>query len=293
MDGFQIAALCAADSSPQERNEVLDALAVLLKHSGAQNLVDKNASLSSPDGLKAIAALISAVAWPAVIVGGLLLYRSQITNLLQRITKWKFPLIGEIEIGHELEEAAEEAKSAPLLAGKGPTTSEIARAGHVEKLAHGAGASVIEQKVRSLAEEYEGIRASMSPGNDRTRQMEIVASKMRTIGRAANSLRYRLSASASPGERLQAISILQIEPDYEFIEWLAERVALEKPFLQFHALAALNILANGARAKDYYAKFTDIMPRLDQAAPGFGRDSSRIDMLTRLKEQIARLGSGK
>lgn len=72
-----------------------------------------------------------------------------------------------------------------------------------------------------LAREYETTRASMPPGDQRTRRMEVIVTKMRTLGLAAYPYVSEFSRSSSPGERLAAIAILQTSPDPQYWEWLA------------------------------------------------------------------------
>ena len=79
----------------------------------------------------------------------------------------------------------------------------------------------------------------MPSGDERTRQMEKVATKMRTLGYAASPLLSELSSSDSPGKRLAAITILQVQPNPQMFEWLADRLGIEKPFLGYHAAVAL------------------------------------------------------
>ena len=89
----------------------------------------------------------------------------------------------------------------------------------------------MRQQVDELAAEHERVRGSMRVSDTRTRAMEVVVSKMRTIGRAAYPLRHELSVSASPGHRLQAIASLQVMPDYDLLDWLANRIDQERPFV--------------------------------------------------------------
>jgi hypothetical protein len=101
--------------------------------------------------------------------------------------------------------------------------------------------------VKSLATQYENIRRTMEPGDARTRQMEIVASKMRSLTLAALPLLPSLINSESAGERLAAISFLEALPQPTHLKWLVDRLAVEKPFAGFHAALAL---LNAARSLD-------------------------------------------
>ena len=120
---------------------------------------------------------------------------------------------------------------------KGQTPTETAK--RVAKRARQVDTSVILQQVLALADEYEHIRATMESSDARTRKMEIVASKMRTLALSSYPLLKDLARSESPGQRLAAVSILQAIPNHEYLLWLAERLRIEKPFLGYHAAVAL------------------------------------------------------
>jgi Domain of unknown function (DUF4062) len=82
----------------------------------------------------------------------------------------------------------------------------------------------VRQQITALAQEYETTRATMDAGNPRTRKMEIIASKMRALAPASYSMLPELADSASPGQRLAAVVILQSIPTPDYIPWLAERL---------------------------------------------------------------------
>jgi hypothetical protein len=66
---------------------------------------------------------------------------------------------------------------------------------------------------------------------------------MRVLGLAAVRLLPELTESSSPGKRLAAAASLQVKPNAIYIEWLAERFSIEKPFIQYHAAVALSSAA--------------------------------------------------
>jgi hypothetical protein len=47
-----------------------------------------------------------------------------------------------------------------------------------------------------------------------------------------------LGNSGSPGERLAAVMILPVSPRADYLKWLAERLAVEQPFIGYHAAVA-------------------------------------------------------
>ena len=100
--------------------------------------------------------------------------------------------------------------------------------------------AAIKTRMLGFAQEYETTRASMSHGPDRTRAMNGVVSKMRTLALAADIFLDTFMVSAnSPGQRLAAVCILQLKPQMSAVPWLVERMRIEQPFVFFHAAIAL------------------------------------------------------
>jgi hypothetical protein len=64
--------------------------------------------------------------------------------------------------------------------------------------------SIIRDQLVGFANEYERIRATMPSGDERTRRMEVVVAKMRTLSIAGYPLLDDFSKSSSPGQRLAA-----------------------------------------------------------------------------------------
>jgi hypothetical protein len=115
----------------------------------------------------------------------------------------------------------------------------------------------VRSQLLGLSAEYAKIRANMPSGDARTRQMEIIVTKMRSVALPATPLLRSLADSRVPGERLAAISILQVTPQTEYIEWLGERCLEGQPFLVYHAAVAL---LTSARTLDCVHR-----PRLEKA----------------------------
>jgi hypothetical protein len=109
----------------------------------------------------------------------------------------------------------------------------------VGRLALVADTQALRDQVAALAREYEAIRAAYPSGTERTRMMSVVASKMRALSLACYSLLPALARSRKPGERLAAVSFLEVKPSEELVPWLAERIEQEKPFVGYHSAWAL------------------------------------------------------
>ena len=222
--------------------------------------------------LTGIAAICSATVWPLLI--GLILwgFREPAAELLKAAvgvaegaTRFK---IWQIEFDRDVQQQVAQSESAALqtppvalavrtavatpdtatqMAATIPST-EVAAATGVRSLLDAAPNSTLRKaaetaiKTRMLgfAQEYETTRASMRSGPDRTRAMNAVVAKMRTLALAADLyLDEWMGETGSPGKRLAAICILQMKPQMRTVPWLVERMRQEQPFVFFHASVAL------------------------------------------------------
>lgn len=281
-----VAVTLIAQAQAQPTPEVLNALTGLMKAISAAPAQPSDASSwHTPEGLKAIAAFISAIAWPAIALFAIVHYRREIANFLTRVKEVDlFGLKAKIET--ELNKSAQDAAALPGLS-NAPTQGELRRAEEVAQFA--TDPNVVRQQVDELATEYETVRAAHRRGNDRTRRMEVVVAKMRTIGRAAFRLRYELSQSPSPGRRLQAIACLQVVPDLDMLDWLAERVRVEKPFVGYHAVVALNVAAEDEKAHAHIEALQHALQLARTNAHGLREDTDRATQLAAFERRVAAL----
>jgi hypothetical protein len=67
------------------------------------------------------------------------------------------------------------------------------------------------------------------------------------------------------------------------LDWLAERVGSEKPFLQYHALVAILLAVQGNNAKAYIRTLETTVEKISQFKDEFDGDSSRIGTLENIK----------
>ena len=266
--------------------EVLKALADLAKAAGGRPPATE---WLTPDGLKSITGFITALAWPILVLVVLLAFRPQVRGRVEGLTE--FDLFGLIKgkVRNELNQSAHAAEQSEGLS-QAPTPGELERAVEVEKLTRQTDLSFVRQQVDELAAEYERVRGSMRAGDTRTRAMEIVVSKMRTIGRAAYPLRHELSISPSPGRRLQAIASLQVIPDYDdLLDWLADRLDTERPFVSYHALVALTAAATDERAPAHLPALERALAKVRVKSVAIGRDTDRQQVLRQFESQVERL----
>jgi hypothetical protein len=136
------------------------------------------------------------------------------------------------------------------LMSEGRTAVEVATTVGAEALA--SGVPVVRTELMQLAREYEDLRQTLPSGEERTRRMESVMTRMRTQAQYAYPLLAELTASESQGQRLIAVAILETLPTPEYLDWLAERLdpRKEKPFLAYHAALALLYAVRKSDSKD-------------------------------------------
>ncbi len=108
--------------------------------------------------------------------------------------------------------------------------------------------------ISELAREYDDLRDRMPSGFERTRRMGEIVRRMRSEMRELPSLALApLQNSDSAGMRLAAVVSLQIRPRADEVPWLGDRVvapAVEKPFVEYHAILALQQAALRLRAAE-------------------------------------------
>ena len=215
----------------------------------------------SAEMIRAIAQVISAVAWPTIILIVLIMQRGTLGEALRNLESIRVPGGAEIKIRDAVSKEARRIEQADPEAPKRLTQQQFEAAARVAHAVGNTDISVVRRQVQELAGEYEAIRASLPSGDERTRRMETVVTKMRTLSHAALPLLVELIRSTSPGERLAAIATLQLAPRPDYLSWLAERFRTEKPFVQFHAAVAL---LSAARVLDQ-SYVSDLKHAIDSA----------------------------
>jgi hypothetical protein len=271
--------------SPAVSPEVLKALSELIK---ATAISGGHQSWISPEFLKSIADLIGAVAWPTAVVICVILFRKELIQLLGHVGTVKV-LGAEISlVKRELIASAKEAETASGLSAA-PSQGELARAAIVEELVSGTDIELVRRQAEELAAEYERVRRLMQPGDERTRRMEVVVAKMRTIGLAIFSLRHELADSRSPGKRLVAIAALQVKPDYDMLEWLAERTTSETPFVAYHSLVALLQAIRAPDARTHRSAIDRAVEKAKQLRKSLGAETDRVHQLNEIEAAVRAL----
>jgi hypothetical protein len=270
------------------------------------------AASNIPGILSGIASICSAVIWPLVIVMVLWMFRAQAVELLKaavgvaegatRFRIWQIEF--DKDVNQQVAQSASFALANPIVphvatvnetqADIPPT--QVAAASDVRSLLDAAPNSTLRKsaeaaiKTRMLgfAQEYETTRASMSPGPDRTRAMNGVVSKMRTLALAADIFLDTFMGSAkSPGQRLAAVCILQLKPQMSAVPWLVERIRVEQPFVFFHASIALLSTVRRFGAGDNTALASALQSAVTQVQSyGEQADANTLRVLTLAQSEL-------
>ena len=101
------------------------------------------------------------------------------------------------------------------------------------------GSEDVLESLGALARAYERIRRVMPPGAQRTIVMDEMVVRMGALPTAHLRLPDRFHLSPSTGDRLAAVVALRRQPDERYLRWLSERLAVEAPFIGYHAAVAL------------------------------------------------------
>lgn len=201
--------------------------------------------------ITAIAALIGALAWPTALVILVLGFRRQISDALAKVPA-AIDRVENFKLGSL--EAKLSAAAKPLIAVAVDEPTKISQeqldvTEQIRKTTLSLDDRAKREQVRLLAQEYENCRADMSAGALRTRAMTTVVVKMRTFAQAMVDFLPELKVSHSAGERLAAVTIMQVVPEKIDFSWLLERFSVEQPFIFFHAAVALHHASNSTDEK--------------------------------------------
>jgi hypothetical protein len=201
--------------------------------------------------LNAVAALLHAVAWPFVFILVALVFRKPITELLRNLKS--VSAVG-ITLATQLAEKVEKESEAlegevEALRGAHPkdedaakkvTEKQVEAAVRVERLVRRTDPLAAKEEMRSLALEYDWLREVLPSGDARSRRLDSLVLKMRTLALACRPFLREFVESSSPGERLAAVAILQVAPDPAYVEWLVRRLTFnEQNYFVYQAAVAL------------------------------------------------------
>jgi hypothetical protein len=140
-----------------------------------------------------------------------------------------------------------------------------------------------------LIKDYDQIRREMPSGDERTRIMEGVFSRMKIEAPKVQGLLASYQQNSSAGARLMAIAILNMFPDANHLDWLAERLdpGQERPFVGYHAAVALLDAVTDLSAENC-AKLAAALANAKRLALRLKGDSDRLNVLARAEQELAR-----
>jgi hypothetical protein len=252
----------------------------------------KSTGSPSLDYLKVLTELFGVLAWPGVFATLLVTQRNGLTRLLEAlvvlIQSSRRIKIGDV-IDLEVYQSAEEAEQRSRHSKEVPP-EEIAAAERVSRLVTNSELPTVRSRLLEFAREYEAVRSNMKPGPNRTRAMNAIVAKMRTLGLAAKPLLDEFATAAdSPGTRLAGITILQLNPRLDYVHWLVERMRTEQPFVFFHASLALlaTVRSYGSAARDTLRNEIQEALHIVTSFKGGPPDENTVDILN---EALSELG---
>ena len=244
----------------------------------------------------AVSELAKAVAWPLIF--GILVVTQRLPlgrllealiELVQHSKHVKFGDMIDVEVDRSAREAEQSAAPAAEVAPK-----EIEAAARVGRMTESSDLSTIRARMLEFAHEYEATRSNMKPGPDRTRAMNAIVAKMRTLGIAAMPLLRELAYDRnSPGKRLAALAVLQLAPDLTYVDWIVERMSHEQPFLLFHASLVLLAMVRSYGARSRKELEAALQRSLDAVQSFSGGPPDRTTIATLELAQTELAGSPK
>jgi hypothetical protein len=112
---------------------------------------------------------------------------------------------------------------------------------------------LVRNQICCYARIYEKTRQRMAPSSQRTMRMEQIFDNMRNLATASYPLLQELASSPLPGDRLSALSILQVFASEQLLPFLTGLLQRDKPFVCYHALKALRFAVNSLDPTSYGA----------------------------------------
>jgi hypothetical protein len=205
--------------------------------------------------ITALSGLITALAWPAIVVFVLFRYRKELAagvgGLAKRLPQAKSFELGPLKLA--LSESVSAAVQVP--ADPGPVDQQKAiqqqrRIGEALKAeADTAMLPQIKTHLDDLARQYELMRAARDVQKRKANDAEIIemnklVGQMRALAISCAGFWADYASSSRPGDRLAAVVIAQMSPDPKYLDWLQGRFAVDRPFIFYHAALALQNMAD-------------------------------------------------
>ncbi len=144
--------------------------------------------------------------------------------------------------------------------------------------------------IQKLAADYEELRRDLPAGRIRTQRMTAVFSEMKTKAGGVQTMLETFEQSRSAGIRLAAVAILQMFPNAQHLDWLAERLdnpSVEKPFVGYQAAVAL-LEAARALPVEECGRLKTALDRALTLAEKLPSDPDRIFVLKNAESEFQR-----
>jgi hypothetical protein len=203
---------------------------------------------------------------------------------LQIVPRDAQPVVSAASVDDALLEVAQEIRK--LVVGAPPGAAQQ-NTGRPEPAVPNISLDLVRRQVLSYARLYERTRQRMKPSDARTGRMEHIMERIRDIATASYPLLPELAGSPSPGERLAAVSILQVFAHERYLPFLVEMIGSEKPFVGYHAVKALHFAVGALDASLYPQLGTaiaDAQKALKTASAGF--DTGRQRLLDKAEAEL-------
>jgi hypothetical protein len=153
----------------------------------------------------------------------------------------------------------------------------------------GLEAKEAREKMDLLAQRYEQVRASMTPGDDRTSAMEKIMAEARSLARDAEyetgEIGGKLRSDAA-GDRIIGLAAIEATGNPETLDLVLDAIRSgHPPFEQFHALQALESLRPGL-SKEQRSAVVELLSD-KQLTATLSADSDRARLMDRLRRALA------
>ena len=203
--------------------------------------------------ITSIGVLLGAILWPLVAISTLFVFRNEIKALLV-----KAPLLLDrvkalklAGVTAELGEVAKEV-AGQVEPGSGQITErQIQAAATIDVQSRDLSKEALRRQLDQLAAEHDTVRRTMPSGHRRTQMLTRILVQMRALGPALSGFIDSFKASSSPGGRLAAVAMMQMDPDNADLGWLVDRFSMDNPFIFYHASLALQNVANGQSGEKF------------------------------------------
>ena len=183
--------------------------------------------------LTSVAALVGAAAWPAAFLFVVFVFRGEmksalriIPTILDRVKKAS--LAGVVL---ELDRVANAEVDGVADKGGRITSQQIESAARIAVQAQNVSPQELLSELDRICLEYDSIRRILPSGQNRTRAMNRIIVKMRSLVPILVGFLDIYKNSGSPGGRLAAITMMQMIPSVADLDWLKDRFSSEQPYI--------------------------------------------------------------